>query len=212
MRHRVITSALLAMALAACGGDGKITEPASPSKVKVLAAIGTDSVTGAAIETNLDDYQPGGTVSLVGRGWAPNETVHLVMTEDPDTHADISQDIQADGTGAFSVDFYVVQESDLGVTFTLTATGAVSGSVAVATFTDGTISGGAIDMRDGATCTSLQASVPSGTPICAHSSFTVSGTGNTDAQIRWKNPAGTIVQISQRSPGFPSSTNAASSR
>jgi PKD repeat protein len=140
MRQRVFAGALLAMVLAACGGDGRITEPASPSKVRVLSAIGTDPVTGALIETNLDDYQPGGTISLVGRGWAPNETVHIVMTEAPDTHPDVSRDVQADATGAFSVEFYVVQESDLGATFTLTATGATSGSRATATFTDGNFS------------------------------------------------------------------------
>jgi PKD repeat protein len=137
MRNRVIVSVLLAAAFAACSGDGKIAEPKAAPKMKILAAIATDPTTGATIETNLDDYLPGATITIVGRGWAPNENVILLMTEDPDTHPDVSKDVQADAAGAFTVDYYVVQQSDFGATFTLTATGAISGSKATATFTDG---------------------------------------------------------------------------
>src|SRR5688572_7741511 len=98
MRYRVIASALLAIVAAACGGDGKITEPTAATSLKPLAAIGTDAATGATIETNLNDYAPGGAVNLTGRGWAPNETVHLVMTEDPDRHADVVRDAQTDNS------------------------------------------------------------------------------------------------------------------
>ena len=102
-----------------------------------LASIGIDPVSGATIETNQDDYAPGELVRVTGRGWAPNEIVHFDMTEDPDTHGDVAQDVQADSAGAFDVPFYDVQDHDLGVTFTLTATGQSSGSKAVAVFTDG---------------------------------------------------------------------------
>jgi hypothetical protein len=114
-------------------------EPKPPTRVKVVAAIGTDPVTGATVETDLDDYPPGFTVNLQGRGWAPNEIVRLAMSESPDTRDDVSKDVQADSTGAFALQFYEVQEADLGVTFTLTATGQTSGSVAIATFTDGSL-------------------------------------------------------------------------
>ena len=137
MRLRVIASALLAVFVAACGGDDKVTAPQLPSRIAVSAAIGTDPVSGAAIETNQDDYLPGEIVHVVGRGWAPNETVNLYMSEDPDTHEDVSMDVTADSTGSFSVHFYDVQQYDLGVTFTMTATGRTSGSKAIATFTDG---------------------------------------------------------------------------
>jgi hypothetical protein len=136
MRRRLFATALLALFVTGCG-DRKITEPRGPAKVSVLAAIGTDPGTGATIETDLDDYLPGGAITVRGRGWAPNETVRLSMTESPDTHPDVSTDVQVDSTGAFVLPFYEVQQSDLGVTFTLTATGLASGSVAVATFTDG---------------------------------------------------------------------------
>lgn len=139
MTRRLLATALMALMVTACGGAERITGPASPLRPSVLNAIGTDPVTGATIETNQDDYAPGEVVHLTGHGWAPNETVHLFMTEDPDTHGDVSMDVQTDSTGAFSLHFYDVQEHDLGVTFTLTATGRTSGSVAVAVFTDGDV-------------------------------------------------------------------------
>jgi hypothetical protein len=102
-------------------------------------ALGIDPVSGATIETNQDDYFPGELVHVVGHGWAANETVHLAMTEEPDTHDDVAQDVVADSAGDFSIHFYDVQEYDLGVTFTLTATGQTSGSRATAVFTDGNV-------------------------------------------------------------------------
>lgn len=137
MRHRAFATALIALLLSACGGESSITAPQLPTKLKVVAAIGTDATTGASIETDLDDYAPGGAVNLVGRGWAPNETIHLVMTEDPDTHADVIRDVQSDDAGTFTIQFYEVQESDVGVRFTLTGTGATSGSTVTVQFTDG---------------------------------------------------------------------------
>ena len=137
MRRRVFATALVAAMVSACGEGGGITEPHVPAKLTAVTAIGTDPTTGASIETDLDDYAPGGAVNLVGRGWAPNETVHLVMTEEPDTHADVVRDVQTDGDGTFSIHFYDVQESDIGVRFTLTGTGATSGSNVTVQFTDG---------------------------------------------------------------------------
>src|SRR6476659_1333507 len=137
MRHRVFATALSAALVSACGGESRITEPQVPRKLTAVAAIGTDATTGASIETDLDDYAPGGAVNLVGRGWAPNETVHLVMTEEPDTHDDVVRDVQADDAGTFTIRFYDVQESDIGVRFTLTGTGATSGSSVTVQFTDG---------------------------------------------------------------------------
>jgi hypothetical protein len=136
MRHRALASALLAAIVAACSGDGRVTEPVVPKNLAPLSAIGTDPATGATIETDFDDYAPGGAVYLTGRGWGPNETVHLVMTEDPDRHADVIRDVQADASGFFSLRFYEVQESDVGVRFTLVGTGASSGSNVTVQFTD----------------------------------------------------------------------------
>ena len=132
--------ALAALFVAACGGENAITNPDTkplPPK-SVFEAVGVDPTTGARIETDLDDYSPGQTVHLTGSGWAPNEAISLVMTEAPERHADVTGSVVADASGAFSLDFYVVQPSDDGVTFNLTATGPTSGSVVTVIFTDGT--------------------------------------------------------------------------
>jgi hypothetical protein len=102
-----------------------------------LAAIGTDPRTGASLETNQDDYSPGEVVHLIGSGWAPNETIHLFMSEEPDTHGDVSRDVIADSSGRFAIHFYDVQAHDVGVLFTLTGTGETSGSTVTVQFTDG---------------------------------------------------------------------------
>jgi hypothetical protein len=134
------TAALAILAIAACGREGAITEPMAPDPLPQATgvnALGIDPTSGATIETNKDDYIPGEVVHLVGKGWAPGETVNLSMVENPDTHDNVSVNVQADSAGGFSLHYYDVQPHDWGVTFTLTATGAMSGSVAVATFTDG---------------------------------------------------------------------------
>lgn len=136
MRRYVFGGAVLALAVVACGRDGTMTAPAAP-RMTGTNAIGTDPVSGATIETNQDDYVPGEVVHVSGRGWAPNETVRLHMTEEPDNHPDVTMDVRADGSGTFSVHFYDVQKHDWGVVFTLVATGLASGSSATATFTDG---------------------------------------------------------------------------
>ena len=136
--------ALAALFVSACGCDSAITgldeSTSTPPVSGGILALGVDSTTGARIETNKDDYVPGEVVHLVGRGWAPGETVTLQMTEDPNTHADIDTSVVADAAGAFDLHFYDVQSHDIGVTFTLTATGQTSHSVAVAMFSDGNVS------------------------------------------------------------------------
>ena len=135
-RPAVRVAMCLALALAACSNEPTVVS--SPDRpTGPLLAIGTDPVSGARIETNKDDYAPGEIVHLTGSGWAANETIALFMSEEPDTHDDVTTQVVADSTGAFSMHFYDVAEHDLGVTFTLTATGLTSGSRATAVFTDG---------------------------------------------------------------------------
>ena len=122
------------LVLAACG-----REDPKQSVLGPMAAIGVDPNTGATIETNQDDYTPGEIVHLVMRGWSPNEDVRLFMSEEPDTHGDVDTTVTVDANGEWSGHFYDVQDHDSGVTFTLTATGSVSQSVAVATFTDANV-------------------------------------------------------------------------
>jgi MBG domain (YGX type)/YDG domain len=136
MRWLQLLAVLVVVSVFACDNNSNdLLAPATPKGP--LYAMGSDPVTGATIETDQDDYLPGEIIHLVGSGWAANETVHLDMTEDPDTHGDVAQDVQADSAGAFNIRFYDVQEHDLGVQFTLTGTGNTSGSVVTVRFTDG---------------------------------------------------------------------------
>jgi hypothetical protein len=203
-------SALAALVLAACGGDGAITEPttpnASPSGGGILA-IGVDSLTGASIETNKDDYSPGEIVHVVGKGWAPGETVNLHMTEEPDTHADVDTNVVADSTGAFSIHYYDVQPHDLGVTFTLTATGASSHSVAVATFTDGALADAQITIMNSATpCVTPNTTFAAGVEVCASVLVDVTGGGaNPDLKVEWVDPSN-VVAFTQSFTGVADNT------
>ena len=170
--------ALALLFVAACGGDSGITgldEPTSPPPVNGgILALGVDSTTGASIETNKDDYSPGEVVHLVGRGWAAGETISLHMTEAPNTHADVDTSVVADEHGGFALHFYDVQMHDLGVTFTLTATGQTSHSVAVATFTDGNVSLASTSPVAGV----MSHAITSNSNTCTNATFTTSTSVN----------------------------------
>src|SRR5450432_2971864 len=87
------------------------------------------------ITSDKPDYNPGETVTLTGAGWKPGENVTIVMVVDPLTHGPVTLHATADAAGNFSNNSYIVQESDLGVAFTTTATGD-KGSTAHTMFTD----------------------------------------------------------------------------
>jgi hypothetical protein len=127
-------SLCLSLVLAACSQEPTVA-PERPVGGPVLA-IGVDSVSGASIETNKDDFVPGEIVHLVLKGWKPGEDVRLVMSESPSTHVNVDTTVTVDVDGEWSGHFYDVQEHDAGVAFTLTATGLESGSSATVLFTD----------------------------------------------------------------------------
>lgn len=89
----------------------------------------------AALASGKPDYHPGETVVLTGMGWQPGEVVTIVMTVAPATHGPITLMATANQAGNFTDTSYVVQPSELDVTFTATATGD-KGSMAQTTFTD----------------------------------------------------------------------------
>jgi hypothetical protein len=90
----------------------------------------------AEVRTDLLDYAPGQTVVITGSGWQPGERVALVLTEEPPTHDPTALSAVADDTGSFTNTEFSPEEHDVGVAFTLTATGQSSGSVAQAVFWD----------------------------------------------------------------------------
>jgi uncharacterized repeat protein (TIGR01451 family) len=92
----------------------------------------------ATVTTDKEDYQPGDTITVTGAGWESGETVSLLFHEDvdPPIHPDKTLTAVADADGQILSHGYEVEESDLGVRFTLTATGETSGRTAQTTFTD----------------------------------------------------------------------------
>jgi uncharacterized repeat protein (TIGR01451 family) len=208
MSLRLRSLLLMVAALAACAEPG-FSPPKQISTVNppVLApSIGVDSVTGASIETDQDDYSPGEVVHVAGKGWAPGETVNLHMTEEPDTHGPVSMDVTADSVGVFSVHFYDVQVHDIGSVFTLTATGRSSGSSAVAVFTDGIIDAASVtsSLRNAACSGTITQGIV-GQELCMRLTFNITGTGSTNYQVRWIRPDNVLHEIDGGSTNPPSS-------
>jgi len=93
----------------------------------------------ATVTTDKTDYSPGETIIITGTGWQPGETVSLNIHRDTNDPPDTLLTAVADASGNIQNSEYVVLQSDLGVSFLLTATGQSSGYTAQTTFTDGSI-------------------------------------------------------------------------
>ena len=108
------------------------------SRGMTLMSSTTTSSSGATVTTDKTDYAPGETVIISGTGWAPAETVELRLHRDEQDQAnDTLLSAVAHANGEIQNSEYLVQQTDLGVSFLLTATGLSSGFVAQTTFTDG---------------------------------------------------------------------------
>src|SRR5207249_7555264 len=102
---------------------------------QTLQSAAVLSSSSASVTTDKIDYPPGDTVTISGKGWQPGETVAMVLHEEP-TQKEKKLTAIADATGAFANTKYGPDKHDLGVAYTLTATGQTSGFVAQTTFTD----------------------------------------------------------------------------
>src|SRR6266545_2526074 len=111
--------------------------PAPKGTAHIPNFVTVQSTSGASFTTDKDDYAPGETVNLSGAGWQANDVLDILLDETPRNHDPVSWTITVDENHGFTDASYVVQESDLGVTFTITATSRATGDVAQATFTDG---------------------------------------------------------------------------
>src|SRR5881397_1627107 len=100
-----------------------------------LAALALPA-SAATVVTDKGDYSPGENVVITGSGWEPGETVVLILHEDPQLDPDLQLTAFADENGDFTNKDFSVDVFDIGVTFTLTATGGSSGLTAETTFTD----------------------------------------------------------------------------
>src|SRR5262245_56420534 len=90
----------------------------------------------ATVTTNKTEYVPGETVVVTGVRYLAGATVLITLLESPpiDTHGPYTS--VATGTGTFVNTSFVPNAADVGVTFTLTATGQSSGRSAQTTFAD----------------------------------------------------------------------------
>jgi cysteine-rich repeat protein len=119
----------------ACNAIGRREKRAC--RTRAVGLRKRDITGGVGVTTDKSDYQPGDVIVLTGTGWQPGEAVSMVLSVDPQMHPDVSLSSVADDSGSFTNTDYIVQDSDLGVTFTLTATGQSSGLTALtAGFTD----------------------------------------------------------------------------
>src|SRR5437867_9424362 len=113
----------------------------------VAVAAFSARASAATVATDQPDYHPGQTVAITGSGWTPGETVVMILHEDPPLDPDLQLTSVADVNGDFTNTDFIVDVFDIGVTFTLTATGLSSGLTAETTFTDasGTCGDGTVD-------------------------------------------------------------------
>jgi len=133
----LLLGSLALLFAASCQNDRKsLVGPALKAKAHVPSFATVQSTNGATFTTDKDDYSPGETLNLSGTGWPLNDVLDIHLDETPQNHAPLDWIATVDGSGSFTDATYVVQESDLGVTFTITATSRATGDVAQATFTD----------------------------------------------------------------------------
>jgi len=82
---------------------------------------------------------PGEKMIVSGKGWLPNESVNLVLTEqellDP-SWTDITKTVVCDVSGTFSIDLFELVQANLGAFFHITATGQTSNHVCTITCND----------------------------------------------------------------------------
>ncbi len=218
MRTRVWCMSLVLAGLGvACGDQPTEVAPEgvmtrAPGFIAYATASSDD---GLSISTDKDDYQPGDTVLLTGAGWPGDDTLDIVLEDEPATHDPHRWTVNVDPDGTFHDATYVVDVGDIGVTFTLTATSRTTGRWLTVMFTDGNIGSvgfsffpaGASSGTAATGCTGTSGtSVVAGTQMCAQASFTITAPPNnaTAVSIRWRNPAGSVVAVSPRSPDFPS--------
>jgi hypothetical protein len=199
------TSVVLAGVAVACGDQPMEVVPDRQQMMQTPGMIGSATASsddGLSITTDKDDYAPGDTVWFTGAGWPADDTLDILLEDDPATHEPHTWSVPVDQNGEFRDSTYVVDVGDIGVQFTLTATSRLTERWLRVQFTDGTIINATIQMRAAPACTTAQGSVAFGSPICAHAAFDITGGGATQSQFRWKSPSGPIAEIAQ-GPSFP---------
>ena len=102
----------------------------------MIALATSSSDDGLSISTDKDDYQPGDTVWFTGAGWPANDTLDILLEDEPATHEPHTWSVAVGEDGTFRDSTYVVDVGDIGVTFTLTATSRATERWLTVVFTD----------------------------------------------------------------------------
>jgi hypothetical protein len=174
---RLLLGVAALLFVASCTDDGQrdLVGPKGLAHIPSFSTVQTPS--GATFTTDKDDYAPGETLNLSGTNWPANDVLAIHLDETPQNHDPVNWSITVGDDGSFTDGYYTVQESDLGVTFTITATSQATGETATATFTDAIGAG------------SLCADAPSaGTAVCPSPATTPTATLN---DTHYKQRAGT---------------------
>src|SRR4029079_17136201 len=100
------------------------TEPSSTPSAPVAAP---------SIKSDLEDYPPGGLVTLTGANWQPGESVHIFVNDDFGSSWSRNVDVIADASGNITDQFNL--PNWFVATYSVVATGSISG-VARSGFTD----------------------------------------------------------------------------
>jgi hypothetical protein len=129
----------LVIAAAACG-DGTTApagDPIAGGGRPGIAAMAVGATgEGYHLATDQDDYFPGDTVRITGGGWPAGDTLDILLEDEPATQEPHRWTVVVDGSGEFADSTYVVDQADLGVTFTMTATSRTTGQMLALSFTD----------------------------------------------------------------------------
>jgi hypothetical protein len=155
MKRLLLLSTAVLFAVA-CQDHKSPVAPNGPAHVPSFATVATPS--GATFTTDKDDYAPGETLNLSGTGWQPADVLDVHLDEIPQNHPPVDWTIAVDENGAFTDGTYVVQQSDAGVTFDITATSRATGETVTATFTDDPPLPGAIFTTDN-TCSGVDLNI-----------------------------------------------------
>ena len=153
------------------------------SKGKVLKSVMTVMSSGATVTTDKTDYHPGETVVITGTGWQSGETVELRIHRDgTDPSTDVLLSAEADSNGDIQNSEFVILNTDLGLSFLLTARGILSGYTAQTTFTD------AVNLQSReSTCTTETNTFASGATVCMRASG-IGGSGTQSGEFKWWAP------------------------
>lgn len=110
-----------------------VTSGATQSGTFTVAVPLATSLTSPWIQSDQDDYAPASTVTLTSGGWQPGESVTVFVNDAVGQTWQITQQVAADGSGAFTFQF--VLPDTFVAQYNVTAMGAAN-DMATTSFTD----------------------------------------------------------------------------